>query len=81
MSNNISFKNYTGSIASHKAELLVCGLFEGEKIVTAWAITSSYQVAGQKFSSKRLIKSNRVYFVVMFVVENRMLLIFLRLIF
>ena len=31
MGNNISFKEYKGSISSHKAELLVCGLFEGEK--------------------------------------------------
>ena len=33
MGNNISFKDYKGSISSHKAELLVCGLFEGEKIL------------------------------------------------
>ena len=32
MGNNISFKNYEGNISSHKTELLVCGIFEGEKI-------------------------------------------------
>ena len=32
MQNNITFKNYKGNLSSHKTELLVYGLFEGEKI-------------------------------------------------
>ena len=34
MRNNISFKNFMGNLSSHKSELLVCGVFEGEKIDT-----------------------------------------------
>jgi len=32
MQNNITFENYKGNLSSHKTELLVCGLFEGENV-------------------------------------------------
>ena len=32
MQNNITFENYKGNLSSHNTELLVCGLFEGDKI-------------------------------------------------
>ena len=34
MKNNITFENYKKDLSSHKTDLLVCGLFEGEKVNT-----------------------------------------------
>ena len=34
MQNNITFENYKKDLSSHKTDLLVCGLFEGEKVNT-----------------------------------------------
>ena len=56
MGNSISFKDFTGGINSHKSELLVCGIFEGEKVNTTLdiLINSNYDLK---------IKSLYVFFI------------------